>query len=96
MDAGDQQERTCARDGVGGEGLFGNQSNPAADKTSISDHWKCVVRDPGDPVECREIELTLRTDYLEVIDKARQPARDKHETPRPIGRPRHQHNQRLK
>jgi hypothetical protein len=69
------------------EGHFGDQSCPAADKTGVSDNGKCVMGDPVDPVERGEIELALRTDYVEVINKARQAARDQHETPWPIGWP---------
>jgi len=83
------------RDGVA-EGLCGNQSGAAADKTGVSDHRKSVMGDPIDRVERGEIELALQTDRVDVIGKARQPAQGQQKTDGPIGWPRCQHNQGLK
>ena len=52
VDAGDQQERTRARDGVGGERLFGNQSGAPAHKTGVSD-WEMRCGQSSRPREAR-------------------------------------------
>src|SRR5208283_2983825 len=70
VDAGKQQERDRARDGVGRERFLGNQSGRAGDQARVAEYRHERKLSPVEPIKRVEIELALLEDDLNLTDEA--------------------------
>ena len=69
VDAGKQQERDRARDGVGRERLLGNQSGRAGDQARITQRRNGRKPSPVEPIK-GDVELALPKDDVNLKDEA--------------------------